>query len=84
MLLTVLSGPRWPLGWVRLDTQSPYLARPGFSGGGLWSPDYQAVVGVVGQAHGTGDGRAITLHQADPCFPDHQLALLAGWTVGGR
>jgi WD40 repeat protein/DNA-binding SARP family transcriptional activator len=74
-------GAALALGWVRLDTQSPHLARPGFSGGGLWSPDYQAVVGVVGKAHGNGEGRAITLHQADLCFPDHQLAALASWSA---
>ena len=55
-------GAALALGWVRLDTQSRYLARPGFSGGGLWSPDYQAVVGVVGQAarqrRGPGDHAA--------------------------
>ena len=74
-------GAALALGWVRLDTQSPHLARPGFSGGGLWSPDYQAVVGVVGQANGNGEGRAVTLHQADLCFPDHQLAALAAWSA---
>ena len=74
-------GAALALGWVRLDTQSPHLARPGFSGGGLWSPDYQAVVGVVGQTHGNGEGRAVTLHQADLCFPGHQLVALAGWSA---
>jgi hypothetical protein len=74
-------GASLSYGWVRLDTESRYLIRPGFSGGGLWSPDYQAVVGVVGQAHANGDGRAITLHQADLCLPDHKLALLASWSV---
>jgi Trypsin-like peptidase domain len=38
-------------GVVRLDTGSRYLVQHGFSGGGLWSPDYQAVVGVVGQSN---------------------------------
>jgi len=36
-------------GWVRLDAEARYLVERGFSGGGLWSPDYQAVVAVVGQ-----------------------------------
>lgn len=35
-------------GWVRLDAESRYHVQAGFSGGGLWSPDYGAVVGVVG------------------------------------
>jgi WD40 repeat protein len=68
-------------GWVRLDTNSPYPVEPGFSGAGLWSRDYAAVVGLVGQAHGNGDGRAITLHQADLTFPDQKLAVLASWSA---
>jgi WD40 repeat protein len=68
-------------GWVRLDSTSPHLARPGFSGGGLWSPDYQAVVGVVGQAQGDGDGRAITLRQAARSLPDQGLARLTAWSA---
>ena len=76
-----LVGEALAFGWIRLETKSSYLVRPGFSGGGLWSPDYKAVVGVVGQAHGNGDGRAITLHQADLCFPDQKLAMLAAWSA---
>jgi len=68
-------------GWVRLDSASSDLARPGFSGGGLWSPDYQAVVGVVGQAQGDGDGRAITLGQAALSLPDQGLERLTAWTA---
>ena len=68
-------------GWVRLDTTSRYLVRPGFSGGGMWSRDYQAVVGVVGQAHSNGDGRAITLREADLCLPGQKLAELARWSA---
>ena len=74
-------GPSLAYGWVRLDTKSRYLIRPGFSGGGLWSHDYEAVVGIVGQAHANGDGRAITLHQADLDFPDLKLAALASWSA---
>jgi WD40 repeat protein/DNA-binding SARP family transcriptional activator len=74
-------GAALALGWIRLDTPSDYLAHPGFSGGGLWSPDYQAVVGIVGQAHPSGEGRAMTLHQADLCLPDQGLAALATWST---
>ena len=74
-------GASLSYGWVRLDTGSRYLIRPGFSGGGLWSQDYEAVVGVVGQAHANGDGRAITLHQADLDFPGPQAGG-AGQLVG--
>ena len=76
-----LVGASLSYGWVRLDTASRYLIRPGFSGGGLWSPDYEAVVGIVGQAHANGDGRAITLRQADQDFPDLELAALTRWSV---
>jgi len=74
-------GAALSYGWVRLDTSSRYLIRPGFSGGGLWSPDYQAVVGIVGQAHPNGDGRAITLHQAAQDLPEVKLAALAKWSA---
>ena len=75
-------GPPLAYGWVRMDAESRYHVEPGFSGGGLWSPDYQAVVAVVGQASGArGDGRAITLYQANACFPGEKLRLLADWTV---
>jgi WD40 repeat protein/DNA-binding SARP family transcriptional activator len=74
-------GAALGLGWVRMDTASGFLVPPGFSGAGLWSPDYQAVVGVVGRARNCGEARAITLHQADLCFPDHQLARLARWSA---
>ena len=76
-----LVGESLTYGWVRLDTSSRYLVEPGFSGGALWSPDYEAVVGLVGQAHGNGDGRAITLHQADLDFPDLKLGALANWSA---
>ena len=68
-------------GWVRLDAESRYHVAPGFSGGGLWCPDYGAVVGVVGEANDRGDGRAITLHQADGCLPAEKIRLLTQWTV---
>ena len=74
-------GAALALGWVRLDTPAGYLLQEGFSGAGLWSPDYQAVVGIVGRAHSNGDGRAITLHQADQCFPHHDFAGLASWST---
>jgi WD40 repeat protein len=60
-------------GWVRLDVNSRYHVEAGFSGGGLWSPDYQAVVAIVGQANDRGDARAITLYQAAMSFPDQYL-----------
>jgi vWA-MoxR associated protein C-terminal domain/Trypsin-like peptidase domain len=71
-------------GWVRLHRGSPDPVEVGFSGGGLWCPDYKAVVGVVGQADGqSGGGRAITLHEADKLFPGQGLRGLAGPTASG-
>jgi hypothetical protein len=68
-------------GWVRLDTSSRYPVEPGFSGGGLWCPDYGAVVGIVGQANDRGDARAITLHQAEGYLPAEKISVLARWTL---
>ncbi|HEV8558373.1 MAG TPA: trypsin-like peptidase domain-containing protein [Actinophytocola sp.] len=68
-------------GCVRIDSrrepESRYRVLPGFSGAGLWSPDYQAVVGIVITANEAGDGEAVTFHQADLSFPDQNLRELA-------
>jgi hypothetical protein len=68
-------------GWIRLDTESRYHIAPGFSGGGLWVPGYDAVVGVIGEASDKGDGRAITLFQAESCFPEEKLRSLTHWSL---
>lgn len=61
-------------GWVRLHRQSPDPVEYGFSGGGLWCPDYQGVVGIVGQAKGeSGGGRAMTLYHVSQWFPGPEL-----------
>jgi hypothetical protein len=54
----------------------------GFSGGGLWSPDHQAVVAVVSEARKNGDGRGITLYQAAEWFPGEELKGLSGKAQG--
>ncbi|MGH8879356.1 MAG: trypsin-like peptidase domain-containing protein, partial [Stackebrandtia sp.] len=74
-------GAALGFGWVRLDTQSRYPVAPGFSGGGLWSPEYAAVVAVVGHANDRGDGRAFTLHQADLCLQGEGLRELTRWST---
>jgi WD40 repeat protein len=75
-------GARLAHGWVRLDTDSPYPVEPGFSGGGLWVPDY-GVVGIVGRARLTGDRRgdaqALTIAQADVFLPGEKLRVLVDW-----
>ncbi|MFB7608137.1 trypsin-like peptidase domain-containing protein [Streptomyces gardneri] len=69
-------------GWVRLDTESRYPVQPGYSGAALWSADYGAVVGLVGQArNGSGDARALTLRAVDLVLPEEKLRLLTEWSV---
>jgi WD40 repeat protein len=68
------------VGWIRLETTSRYRLATGFSGAGLWSSDYQAVVGLLVHDHRNGDGRAITLHEVVQCLPDHDLAPLGRWS----
>ncbi|MFC6022940.1 trypsin-like peptidase domain-containing protein, partial [Plantactinospora solaniradicis] len=72
-------------GCVRLNTESRYGVEQGFSGTGLWSQRYRAVVGLVGQVQvggpHRGDADAVTLHRADLALPEAKLAVLAGWRV---
>jgi WD40 repeat protein len=73
-------GPHPAHGWVQLNTDpdSRYRVTRGFSGSGLWSPDYQVVVAVIGYEHEeTGDGRAVTLYQADQWLPDEGIKALS-------
>ena len=69
-------GAELAFGWARLDTASRYMIEKGFSGGGVWSPDYDAVVGLVGQARGNGDGRVFTLYMATNVLREERLELL--------
>ncbi|MFF7794319.1 AAA family ATPase [Streptomyces sp. NPDC007991] len=69
-------------GWIRLDTGSRYPVKSGYAGAALWSADYEAVVGMVGQAQSAnGDARAITLSAVVDCLPDQKLHLLTGWSA---
>ncbi len=72
-------------GWVRLHTESPYPVEKGFSGGGLWVPEYSAVAGIVGQAmpagNHRGDAQALTLAQAARFLPGAKLQVFAGWAA---
>ncbi|CAN3985248.1 AAA family ATPase [Kitasatospora purpeofusca] len=69
-------------GWVRLDTDSRYPVKAGFSGAALWSADYDAVVGLVGQARrDSGDARALSLRAVDLALPEQNLSLLTDWSV---
>ena len=68
-------------GYVRIDADpaATYRLRAGFSGGGVWSPDFGAVVGMVVTADEHGNGEAVTLHQIDLCFPEERLGELTQW-----
>ena len=71
-------GEDLAFGWVRIDSESRYHLQAGFSGSGLWSSDYGAVVGVVGQAKAdSGDGRALSVWAACLVLPDQDLGSLA-------
>lgn len=76
-------GDPLSFGHVHLARQSAYGLTDGFSGGGLWCPEYQAVVGIVVSAeHGgptAGNGHALTLFHADRQLPDMKLSILAAW-----
>ncbi|MGW4028361.1 WD40 repeat domain-containing protein [Streptomyces sp. NPDC004838] len=69
-------------GWIRLDTGSRYPVQAGYSGAAVWSPRYEAVVGMVGQARGqTGDARALTLRWINRYLAEQKLHQLADWSV---
>ena len=70
-------------GYIRIDADqtATYRLQAGFSGGGVWSPDFEAVVGVVVTADHHGNGEAVTLHQIDLCFPEEKLGELTAWTA---
>ncbi|MFC4064452.1 hypothetical protein [Actinoplanes subglobosus] len=78
-------GSALAYGRVRLDADRRRPLRPGFTGAGLWSPRFRAVVGLVGQIHTTGgnagEAAALTLRQAAADLPGEHLTDLAGWSV---
>ncbi|MBK6870731.1 MAG: trypsin-like peptidase domain-containing protein [Kineosporiaceae bacterium] len=94
-----LVGEHTGYGWVRLDVESRYVIEHGLSGSGLWSPDYGAVVGIVGSGNKRGDGQAISLLHVDRTFFTERIRALGesralatvddfalaswGWTLAG-
>ena len=68
-------------GWLRLDGDTTHLAEIGFAGAGLWCPDYEAVVAVVGRATGQGDIHAISLYHVDQYFPGEDINALGRWVT---
>ena len=79
---TGVVGDEGAYGRVRLDADGGGVAQ-GFSGAALWSPDYDAVVGIVVAAdETTGSGHALTLAYADEHLPGMKLSTLDAWRVG--
>jgi WD40 repeat protein len=78
-------GAALAYGWVRLETESRMGLTEGFVGAGVWSPRFEAVVGLLGRVQTiggrAGDAAALTLRQVSEALPDEVLHLLAGWTV---
>ncbi|WP_433532173.1 trypsin-like peptidase domain-containing protein [Micromonospora sp. CA-263727] len=70
-------------GWghIMINSGAGGALSKGFSGGAVWSPEYQAVIGVVVTANGQGKGQAVTLHHADEQLPEMKLGTLAAWRV---
>ncbi|GAA3452270.1 trypsin-like peptidase domain-containing protein [Dactylosporangium matsuzakiense] len=66
-------------GRVLLEATSHYKVEPGFSGGPLWSPAYEAVVGLIVERRNDGNGKALTLLRADHEMPHLRIAKRASW-----
>ena len=71
-------------GWVRMDARSAYRVEPGFSGAGLWSSEFGAIVGVVAVPDEHRNGQALTIYQADRCLPGRGLKQLRRGITGHR
>ncbi|MGI5404716.1 trypsin-like peptidase domain-containing protein [Streptomyces sp. CA-135486] len=76
-------GAELGYGALRLDTESTFAVEPGYSGAGLWSPDYKAVVGMVGKASaGSKAATALSMSWIDRCLPEQKIRSLAErWRV---
>ncbi|MGI5239661.1 trypsin-like peptidase domain-containing protein [Dactylosporangium sp. CA-139066] len=78
-------GTDLAFGWLLLHTESRYPVRPGFSGGGLWSPRYAAVVGLVGLANqsgqNVGDAMAVTIRQVMAELPTEIRPTATAWQL---
>jgi WD40 repeat protein len=78
-------GASLAYGWIRLEAESPRALKDGFLGAGIWSPRFEAVVGLLGRVHalhGTaGEAVALTLFQAGLDLPEEGLYALSAWSV---
>jgi WD40 repeat protein len=75
-------GDEGGYGKIHLSAESTPGVDRGFSGAALWSPEYEAVVGIVVSYDQSGDGHALTLAYADHHLPEMKLSALAAWRAG--
>ncbi|MBO3746675.1 trypsin-like peptidase domain-containing protein [Streptosporangiaceae bacterium NEAU-GS5] len=69
-------------GWVRLQCDSLEPLSRGFSGSGVWSEDYEAVVALIVQADpAKSRARAITLYRVSRCLDPEKLTELDHWSL---
>ncbi|MFF5225171.1 KGGVGR-motif variant AAA ATPase [Dactylosporangium sp. NPDC000521] len=64
-------------GLVQVDPSSKRGINHAFGGAPLWSPEHDAVVGIIVGARKEGDGVALTLHHVDRQLPNERLRRLA-------
>ncbi|WP_436528740.1 trypsin-like peptidase domain-containing protein [Actinoplanes sp. HUAS TT8] len=76
----VTEGLSW--GKIQLTNESDAGLAKGFSGAALWSPDYEAVVGIVEQHNDKGHGRALTFRYVDEHLPAIGLSAMSRWRAG--
>ena len=69
-------------GWIRLTTLPGNPIEQGYSGAGVWSSEYQAVVALIGQADPVnGTGLAVGIQQISSDLPTEDLESLAAWKL---
>lgn len=69
-------------GWIQLECDSSTLVEHGFSGAPVWSPTYDAVIGIMGHGAKNGDrGRCLTLRAIDRALKEEKLSVLCEWSA---
>lgn len=78
-------GASLAYGWMRLEADPGQRVTGGFIGAGIWSPRFEAVVGLLGRVHPmaepAGHAVAMTLAEVARELPGERLDRLAGWTA---
>ncbi|MCY1143027.1 hypothetical protein OWR29_33960 [Actinoplanes sp. Pm04-4] len=78
-------GAALSYGWMRLEPDPDIGLTDGFVGAAVWSPRFEAVVGLIGRVQvvggRAGEAIALTVAQATSALPDERLHDLAGWSA---